>query len=165
MPETMLTQPASTHLAQLNVGQIRYATDDPRMAEFMAALDAVNALAERSPGFVWRFKDDASNNATGILVTNDPNFLINMSVWETAEQLEHFVWNTVHKRFYMRKSNWFAPMAKAHFVMWWIPAGHIPTPQEALARLEHLRTSGPSDRAFGWESLLSVERTMQQRCA
>lgn len=74
----MVSQPAGTHIAQLNVGHIRYTTDDPRMAEFMNALDAVNALAERSPGFVWRLKDD-TNNATGILVSDDPTFLVNMS--------------------------------------------------------------------------------------
>lgn len=161
----MIVQPAGTHLAQLNVGHIRYPTDDPRVAEFMNALDAVNALAERSPGFVWRFKDDASNNATNVLVTPDPTFLINMSVWETPAELEHFVWNTVHKRFYMKKGNWFEPMGRPHFVMWWVPAGHCPTPSEALARLEHLTQNGPSDHAFGWESLPSVERIMQQRCA
>ncbi len=161
----MIAQPAGTHLAQLNVGHIRYATDDPRMAEFMGQLDAVNALAERSPGFVWRLKDDASNNATNILVSADPHFLINMSVWETAEQLEHFVWNTVHKRIYQKKGNWFAPMATPHFVMWWVPAGHTPTPQEALARLSHLTQQGPSDHAFGWESLPNIKLWMNQRCA
>jgi uncharacterized protein DUF3291 len=114
---------------------------------------------------VWRLKDDASNNATNILVTPDPSFLINLSVWETAEQLEHFVWNTVHKRFYMKKGNWFTPMTKPHFVMWWIPAGHIPTAQEALARLDRLTREGPTEHAFAWESLPSVERVMQQRCA
>lgn len=161
----MLIQPAGTHLAQLNVGHIRHATDDPRMAEFMEALDAVNALAERSPGFVWRFKDEASNNATNVLVTPDPSFLINLSVWETTGQLEHFVWNTVHKRFYMKKGHWFVPMGTPHFVMWWVRAGHLPTPQEALARLDHLAAHGPSNHAFGWESLPGVERIMQQRCA
>ena len=161
----MIAQPAGTHLAQLNVGHIRYATDDARMAEFMGALDAVNALAERSPGFVWRLKDDASNNATNILVSPDPHFLINMSVWETAEQLEHFVWNTVHKRIYQKKGNWFAPMATPHFVMWWISAGHTPTPQEALERLSHLTQHGPSDHAFGWESLPNIKLWMNQRCA
>ena len=160
----MVVQPAGTHLAQLNVGRIRYPTDDPRMAEFMGALDSVNALAERSTGFVWRLKDD-SNNATSILVTPDPSFLINLSVWETPERLEQFVWNTVHKRFYMKKGNWFAPMQTPHFVMWWIPAGQLPTPQEALARLDHLTRHGPSEHAFAWESLASVERIMQQRCA
>ena len=161
----MIAQPAGTHLAQLNVGHIRYPTDDPRMAEFMDQLDAVNALAERSPGFVWRLKDDASNNATNILVSADPHFLINMSVWETAEQLEHFVWNTVHKRIYQKKGNWFAPMATPHFVMWWISAGHTPTPQEALERLSHLTQLGPSDHAFGWESLPNIKLWMNQRCA
>ena len=161
----MIAQPAGTHLAQLNVGHIRYATDDPRMAEFMGQLDAVNALAERSPGFAWRLKDDASNNATNILVSADPHFLINMSVWETAEQLEHFVWNTVHKRIYQKKGNWFAPMATPHFVMWWISADHTPTPQGALARLEHLTQHGPSDHAFGWESLPNIKLWMNQRCA
>src|ERR1044072_186401 len=104
----MRVQAPGTHLAQLNVGHIRYPTDDPRMAEFMGALDAVNALAERSPGFVWRLKDD-SNNATAILVPPAPTFLINMSVGETPAHLEHFVWNTVHKRIYQKKGNWFAP--------------------------------------------------------
>ena len=161
----MIAQPAGTYLAQLNVGHIRYATDDPRMAEFMGQLDAVNALAERSPGFVWRLKDDASNNATNILVSPDPHFLINMSVWETPEQLEHFVWNTVHKRIYQKKGNWFAPMATPHFVMWWISAGHTPTPAEALERLGHLTQHGPSDHAFGWESLPNIKLWMNQRCA
>jgi Domain of unknown function (DUF3291) len=161
----MVTQPAGTHLAQLNVGHIRYPTDDPRMAEFMGALDAVNALAERSPGFVWRLKDSDSNNATSILVTADPTFLINMSVWETAGQLEHFVWNTVHKRIYQKKGSWFTPMESPHFVMWWIPAGELPTPQEALARLEHLTRHGASDHAFGWESLPNIKLWMQQKCA
>ena len=160
----MMTQPADMHLAQLNVGHIRYPTDDPRMAEFMGGLDAVNALAERSPGFVWRLKDD-NNNATGILVTQDPTFLINMSVWQTPEQLEHFVWNTVHKRIYAKKGNWFVPMTTPHFVLWWIPIGHVPTPQEALARLDHLTKHGPSDHAFGWESLPNIKLWMSQRCA
>jgi hypothetical protein len=161
----MIAQPEGTHLAQLNVGRVRHPTDDPRMAEFMGALDAVNALAERSPGFVWRLKDDGSNNATNILVTDDPSFLINMSVWETPEQLEHFVWNTVHKRIYQKKGNWFEPMQTPHFAMWWIPVGHLPTPQEALARLDRLTRHGPSAYAFGWESLPNVRLWMQQRCA
>ena len=103
------------------------------MAEFMGALDGVNALAERSAGFVWRLQSEAGN-ATDIKLTDDPQFIVNLSVWETPEQLEHFVWNTVHKRIYQKKGNWFAPMATPHFVMWWISAGHTPTPQEALER-------------------------------
>jgi len=160
----MVTQLAGRHLAQLNVGHIRYPTDDPRVAEFMGALDSVNPLAERSPGFVWRLKDD-NGNATDIKVSDDPQFIINMSVWETPEQLEHFVWNTVHKRIYQKKGNWFEPMQTPHFVLWWIPAGHLPTTAEALARLDHLTKHGPSEHAFGWESLPNVKLWMQQRCA
>ena len=159
----MATHPVGTHLAQLNVGRIRYPTDDPRMAEFMGALDSVNALAERSPGFVWRLKSD-SGNATDIKLTSDPMFLVNMSVWKTAEELEHFVWQTVHKRFYQRKANWFAPMLRPHFVMRWIAVNHVPTPEEALARLAHLTEHGPSNYAFGWESLPNLKALMQ-RCA
>ena len=160
----MVDQPPSTHLAQLNVGHIRYPTDDPRVAEFMGALDSVNALAERSPGFVWRLQSDAGN-ATDIKLTADPQFIVNLSVWETPEQLEHFVWNTVHKRFYQKKDNWFEPMQTPHFVMWWIPAGRLPSPEEALARLAHLTQHGPSDHAFGWESLPNIKLWMSQRCA
>ena len=114
----------------------------------------------------WRSGARASCGASRTTATtrptswsrDDPTFLVNMSVWETPEQLEHFVWNTVHKRIYQKKGNWFEPMTTPHFVMWWIPAGHVPTPQEALARLDHLTKHGPSDHAFGWESLPNVER-------
>ena len=160
----MITQPPGTHLAQLNVGRIRYPTGDPRMAEFMNALDAVNALAERSPGFVWRLKDD-SGNATNIRPVQDPQLNLNLSVWQTPEQLEHFVWNTVHKRFYQKKSNWFEAMQAPHFVMWWITAGHLPSIDEAMARLDHFTQHGPSDQAFGWESLPNIKLWMSQRCA
>ena len=89
------------HLAQLNIGRLVAPTDDPRVAAFMANLDRVNALAERSPGFVWRFQDD-SGNATAVRPFADPDLLVNMSVWESAEALERFVWNTVHKHFSSR---------------------------------------------------------------
>ena len=160
----MVDQSPGMHLAQLNVGHIRYPTDDPRVAEFMNALDSVNALAERSPGFVWRLQSNAGN-ATDIKLTADPQFIVNLSVWKTPEQLEHFVWNTVHKRFYQKKGNWFEPMQTPHFVMWWIPAGHLPTPEEALVHLAHLTQHGPSDHAFGWESLPNIKLWMSQRCA
>ena len=160
----MIAQPAGTHLAQLNVGYARFPLDDSRMAGFMGALDSINALAERSPGFVWRLQSDAGN-ATDIKLTADPLFIVNLSVWQTPEQLEHFVWNTVHKRVYEKKGNWFAPMSTPHFVMWWVAAGTIPRPEEALARLDHLTRHGPSDHAFGWESLPNVKLWMNQRCA
>ena len=127
----------TTHIAQLNIGRFRYPTDDPRMAAFMANLDRINALAERSEGFVWRLKDE-SNNATAIRPANDPTMAVNLSVWESVEALERFVWATVHKQFYNRKGDWFEKLSTPHFVMWPIPAGHIPDLAEAMERLEHL---------------------------
>lgn len=152
------------HLAQLNIARLKFPIDDPRVADFVDNLDRVNAAAERSEGFVWRLVDETGDAAVAGGF-DDPMMVVNMSVWADAGRLEHFVWNTVHKRFYMKKGNWFEPMSRPHFVMWWVPAGHCPTPSEALARLEHLTQNGPSDHAFGWESLPSVERIMQQRCA
>ena len=119
------------HLAELNIARLKYPLDDPKVAEFADNLDLVNGIAERSPGFVWRLKDE-TGNATDIQAFDDPMMIVNMSVWQDAESLEHFVWNTLHKRFYQKKGNWFEPMGRPHFVMWWVPAGHIPTPQEAL---------------------------------
>lgn len=151
-------------LAQLNIGYARHPLDDPRMADFMNNLDRINALAERSPGFVWRLQDE-SGNATGIGFGGpDPRLIHNMSVWESAEALEKFVWQTAHKRFYQRKAEWFDPHAGPYFVMWWIEDGHIPTTEEARERLEHLRAHGPSEFAFGWESLPNVKLWMSQRC-
>ena len=94
----------------------------------MQNLDRVNAIAERSPGFVWRLKDE-SNNATALRPFDDPNMVVNMSVWESVEALERFVWATVHKQFYDRKGDWFEKLAEPHFVMWPIRGGHIPGPR------------------------------------
>ena len=112
----------TTHIAQLNIGRFRFPTDDPRMAGFMTNLDRVNALAERSQGFVWRLKDE-SNNATAIRPATDPTMAVNLSVWESVEALERFVWATVHKQFYNRKGEWFEKLGTPHFVMWPIRPG------------------------------------------
>ena len=159
-----MQQPAETHLAQVNVATALDDMESTRLSDFVAALDRINAIAERSPGFVWRLKDD-SGNATGIKVSDDPRVIVNLSVWENAESLEHFVWNTVHKRVYAKRKKWFESPQNAHFVMWWIPAGQRPTPAEALERLNDLRANGPSERSFGWESLPNVQLWKKKRCA
>src|SRR5262249_53784889 len=138
------------HLAQLNIGRIRYPVDDPRMADFMTNLDLVNGIAERSEGFVWRLKGDG-DNATSLRAFEDPTVILNMSVWESIETLEKFVWQTVHKRFYGRKQEWFERLDSPHFVLWWIPVGHRPSVAEAIERLNHLREHGPGDHAFDWQ--------------
>jgi hypothetical protein len=152
------------HLAELNIGRLRYEIDDPRMADFVNNLAVVNSLAERSPGFVWRYQDD-SGNATNTRPFDDPRIAINMSVWESVETLESYVWQTVHKRFYGRRHEWFERFEGPYFVMWWVPNGHQPTIAEAMARLDHLKNQGPSDYAFGWESLPAAQLWRTARCA
>jgi hypothetical protein len=90
---------------------------------------------------------------------------VNVSLWENAAALERYVWQTVHKRFYGRRHEWFDKFEGPYFVMWWVPAGHRPSIQEAIARLEHLRAHGPSEHAFGWERLVSAELWKTARCA
>lgn len=152
------------HLAQINIARLLYPEGDERVADFFANLDRVNAAAERMPGFVWRLKDD-SGNATAIQAHDDPMIIVNMSVWQDVESFERFVWQTVHANIYRRKSGWFEAMSKPHFAMWWIEAGTTPTPGEGRRRLEHLQENGPSDYAFGWESVPAAKLWREQRCA
>ncbi len=148
-------------LAELNVGYARYPLDDPRIAEFMDNLDRVNALAERSPGFVWRLQSDGGN-ATDIAVPGDAEMIANLSVWDDVAALGNYVFNTVHARFYDKGASWFEGMAKPHFVMWHVPDGHRPSLTEAMDRLTHLQQHGPTDHAFGWDA---VDTTAWRRCA
>ncbi len=152
-----------SHIAQLNIGRPLHALDDQRMAGFMDNLDRVNAIAERSPGFVWRLKDE-SNNATALRPFDDPDMLVNMSVWESVEALERFVWATAHKQFYNRNGGWFETLAQPHFVMWPIAPGIIPDLSEAKARLDHLTRHGDSDFAFGWSHLPQIKLWMSRKC-
>ena len=135
------------NIAQLNVGRAVAPPGSPELADFMAALDRINALAESSPGFVWRLQS-ASGNATDILVCEDPRSLINMSVWSSVESLIAFVYRSGHTAVMQRRREWFEKPVAARQVLWWIPAGHIPTIAEALERLEQLRREGPTERAF-----------------
>ena len=152
-----MIQPANHQLAQLNIGRIRYEVDDPRMAGFVDNLAMVNAIAERSPGFVWRYTDESGNATSTRPYDGDPMMAVNMSVWENVESLEKYVWQTVHKRFYGRRHEWFDTMSERYFVMWWVPARHLPTIAEAVERLEHLKKHGPSEHAFAWQDVASAE--------
>jgi hypothetical protein len=159
-----MQQPAGRHLAELNIGRLRHDIDDPRVADFTNNLALVNGIAERSAGFVWRYVDD-SGNATNTRPYADPRIIVNFSVWENVESLERFVWQTIHKRFYGRRIEWFEPLEGPSFVLWWVPAGHRPSVQEAVGRLDHLKQHGPSDHAFGWASVASAQLWKTARCA
>jgi Domain of unknown function (DUF3291) len=135
------------HIAQLNVGRAVAPPGSPELADFMAALDRINALADSSPGFVWRLQS-ASGNATDILVSADPRSLVNLSVWSSVEALFAFVYRSGHTAVMQRRREWFEKPAQAHQVLWWVPAGHIPTTAEALERLAQLRREGPTPQAF-----------------
>ena len=136
------------HVAQLNVARLHQRLDHPDTAEFVAALDHVNALAESSPGFVWRLTDDSGLSSSYVQATDDPLDIINLSVWETIEQLHDFVFRTGHTEYLRRRREWFQRLDEAYLVCWWVPAGEVPTVEEALDRLARLRRDGVSDEAF-----------------
>ncbi|MCK7622580.1 DUF3291 domain-containing protein [Streptomyces sp. RS10V-4] len=137
------------HLAQVNVGRMVGPLDGPELAAFVAQLPEINALAERSPGFVWRMVDEEGEDATGVRPDEqDDLLLVNCSVWESVEALRNFTYHTDHLRVLTRRREWFHRMAEAHQAMWWVPAGHRPSLAEAMERVAMVRHNGPSPLAF-----------------
>lgn len=155
------------HLAELNIGRLVADPDDPRVGEFMGALDRINGMGKRMPGFVWMMEGSGAPGTgnTSSHIGGDPRLIPNLTVWESVEALEQFVWNTVHRQFYERRAEWFEVLGQMHFVMWWIPAGHRPTLDEALERLEHRNAHGDTDHAFGWAHVSQSRLWQQHRCA
>jgi hypothetical protein len=134
-------------LAQLNIGVIKGPMDSPVMADFAANLERINALAEATPGFVWRLQT-AEGDATAIRPFDDENMLVNMSVWRDVAALNQYVYTSAHVELMRRRREWFERMNEAFLVLWWVPAGHRPSVDEALARLALLRSHGPTADAF-----------------
>ena len=162
-----MTRNPGYHLAELNIGRLIAPTDDPRVAEFMAALDRINGLGKRMPGFVW-VMEGSGEPGTGNTENNigdDAQMVSNLTVWEESTSLEEFVFNTVHRQFYERRAEWFELLGQMHFVMWWVPEGHQPSLDEALERLDHLREYGDSDHAFGWSWLKDATHWQKHNCA
>jgi Domain of unknown function (DUF3291) len=135
------------HLAQVNVAKMVAPLDDPIMAGFVSQLEAVNAIADASPGFVWRLKDD-TGDATSMRVFDDDTVLVNMSVWESKDPLHQYVYRSGHGPALRDRAKWFARMTEAHLAMWWIPAGEKPTVEQAVERLLFLRAHGETPFAF-----------------
>ncbi|WP_104037176.1 DUF3291 domain-containing protein [Vibrio jasicida] len=138
-------------LAQLNIALAKYPLDAPEIKDFADNLDLVNSIAEQSEGFVWRLKDE-SGDATNIKLFDDPNMIINMSVWDNVDTLKNFMFRTHHRDFMRRKSEWFHRLVEDTYVLWWIEDNHIPTAEEALARLQYLRENGDTPYAFTFKA-------------
>jgi len=138
---------AEWQIAQMNVGTALYDLDDARMAGFMERLDDINALADASPGFVWRLQTEAGNN-TDLKLTENPRFIVNMSVWQSIEALADFAYRSEHRQVMVQRRQWFEHPSEAYQVLWWVPAGAPPTPEEGLRRLARLNAEGPGPEAF-----------------
>ncbi|MGQ0804201.1 MAG: DUF3291 domain-containing protein [Actinomycetota bacterium] len=135
------------HLAQVNVARMLAPLDSPQLADFMAALEPINALGDGSPGFVWRLQTD-EGDATAYRVLGDDSMIVNLTVWESIEALADFAYRSDHKDVMRRRREWFEKMAEAYVALWWVPAGHLPTIEEAEERLLYLREHGPTEHAF-----------------
>lgn len=142
-------------LAQVNIARLRAPLDDPMIVDFVAGLDRINALAESTPGFVWRLKDEGGN-ATEIAWDDDPSVIVNMSVWESLKALRGFTYRSGHTEFLKRRREWFERL-DVFMALWWVPAGHGPTVQEARERLEHLQKHGPTPHAFTFAQPFGAE--------
>ena len=135
------------HLAEVNIARMRAPLEDPVMEGFRSQLDTINALADGSPGFVWRLQTE-EGNATALRPYDDDRILVNMSVWESFEALHEFVYRSHHVGPLRDREKWFHRMEGPILVLWWIPAGHIPTVDEAKDRLAFLKAHGPTPDAF-----------------
>lgn len=133
-------------LAQLNIAELKAPLDSPELADFVANLDRINALAESSEGYVWRLKTD-DGDATAIRDFGEST-LVNMSVWKDVDALNTYVYRSGHVDIMRRRREWFERMANIHMVLWWVPEGHLPTVEEAAEKLALLRLQGPSPAAF-----------------
>lgn len=134
-------------LAEINVARMHTDVEDPRMAGFVSRLNEINAMAEASPGFVWRLQDD-SGNATSFRAFDDDRILINVSVWTSVESFREFVYRSAHGDMVRDGRKWFEPPSAEQIAMWWISAGQLPNLEEAVERLEQLRKHGPSADSF-----------------
>lgn len=140
------------HIAQINVSRPAEPLDSARLADFVAALDPINALADTAPGFVWRLSTE-DGNATAIRVLDDDQLIVNMSLWESIEALGAFVYRSAHTGVMRRRREWFVPMLQSTTALWWVPAGTVPTVADGELRLRRLQAHGPTPAAFTFRSL------------
>jgi hypothetical protein len=142
------------HLAQVNIARMLAPLTDPIMAGFVAELDAINALADNSPGFLWRLQTP-EGNATDIRPYADDLILVNLSLWASLADLTSFVYKSQHRQVLQQRSQWFQRFDGPYLALWWVPSGHIPTVEEAKERLAYLRAHGETPYAFSFKKLFS----------
>ena len=147
---------ADYHLAQLNIARMLGPIDSPVMGGFVARLDEINALADGYEGFVWRLQTE-DGDATAIRVFDDDMLIVNMSVWESVEALANFTYKSIHVELIRQRHEWFSKLDQMYMVMWWIPAGTLPTIEEAKAKLEYLNEHGPTPLAFTFAKRFTIE--------
>jgi hypothetical protein len=150
------------HIAQVNLGRIKAPLDDVVMAGFVNRLDEINALADHSPGFVWRLQTDEGNATYLRPYPGDDRILLNMSVWETIADLKNFVYRTAHTELLRERQAWFEKFAGAFAALWWVPAGHIPGIDEAKKRIAHIDAQGPSQFAFTFKTTFEPDEEFQR---
>jgi hypothetical protein len=141
------------HLAQINIGRMKAPLDDPSMHGFVSRLAELNALADGSPGFVWRMTDSEGDGNTYFRPYDDHRIIVNMSVWESVETLRAYTYETVHAEFLRRRRDWFEKFDGVFVALWWVPVGHIPTIDEAKERLASIETHGPTPFAFTFKAI------------
>lgn len=141
------------NLAQVNIARLKAPLESPELADFVARLDEINALADHSSGFVWRLQG-AAGNATYLHPYDDDRILFNMSVWQDVESLKAYVYGSAHRELLRRRSDWFTRFERAFVALWWVPVGHVPFVAEAQDRLAHLEAHGPTAHAFTFQKTL-----------
>jgi heme-degrading monooxygenase HmoA len=135
------------HLAQLNTARLSAPLEDPSMAGFVEGITLMNALADRSPGFVWRLAEESGDGT--IHTVADPARIYTLSVWESPEHLRAYAYRSEHLDYLRRRREWFHPHGhQAALVLWWLPAGRLPTLRQGISRLGRLQAGGPSAEAF-----------------
>lgn len=139
------------HLAQVNIALPREPLSSPLLADFVAALAPINAIADASPGFVWRLQVDAGD-ATSVRGFGDDRILVNMSTWESLDALSDFVFGSRHAEIMRARRKWFTPMKETYVALWWVPAGNRPSVREAEERVAHLGRHGPTPFAFTFKA-------------
>jgi hypothetical protein len=140
------------HLAELNIARLRHPLDHTATSEFVAVLGVINQLAELSPGFVWRLQDESGRSSSYVQASSDPLVIVNLTVWTDVESLQHFTYKSGHGAYFRRRREWFEPLEQPNMVCWWIADGETPTLDDAMRRLELLRTRGPGDDAFAFSA-------------